>query len=673
MDNIEEQIKQLQEEMLTHKKSVLDAQKTAEVDEVAAKALAEAEKKLADQLKEVREQKRQLQDDYLKRARAIKEARRLEEEANRRLQKLLDEQNARKVLSELGDKFDQITAGAPWREWAYSHQISGAKHIAATKRVILGDKRGLGKTLTSLIAMDMLQAKKTIIFTPKDVSLNFEAEVKKWTPNRPVMVLTSASKGFRDALLVGVKAMPDVTIIINYEAARRDESLIERLIECQFDTVIIDEAHKIKKYDGIDYKNIERLIAAKNCCPSCRGMKFEQDFVKGSYCVDCLYRAQNSKDFCSVENVVPMTGTSMINAPQDIWPLLKLVDPVGFGSRAAFLREYCMQDLNGRWRFQWGGEERLLKRLGMRFIGRNPKSAGVKMPPQTEQRHIITFDPIAYPKQWEMMYQIREYAAVVLSEDVALTVPGKLAQLTRLMQALTCPSGIKIYDTRADGTTDYKNVLYTSDVTESIKLDKAIEIIEEAIEEGDRVVLFSRFKEVLKEMEKRLTKLGISAIRYDGDISDRAARAAQIDFDIKTAPNHSKDESCNDQCPNWDAALAELDIEQTCNGYKSQVFLGQYQKAGTGLNLTGARQEVIIDRYYAYAYEDQAAGRIQRLDSRKESIVHQIIVESHQENKVTVDQWMDELITSKKNMSEDYDNAHLATDFMRAIIDGDII
>jgi SNF2 family DNA or RNA helicase len=289
------------------------------------------------------------------------------------------------------------------------------------------------------------------------------------------------------------------------------------------------------------------------------------------------------------------------------------------------------------------------------------------------QRHVITFDPIAYPKQWKMMQEIKEYAAVVLTEDVALSVVGKLAELTRLMQALTCPSGIKLYDQHEDGTPNYKKVLYESDVTESIKIDKAIEIIEEALSEGDRVVLFSRFKEALKEVEHRLNDLNISTVRYDGDINTARARTAQLDFDAKTAPNHSGEEDCNSKCPGWSQELADMGLDQTCCGYKYQVFLGQYQKAGTGLNLNAARQMVILDRYYAYAYEDQASGRIQRLNSTKETIVHQIIVTSHQLNKKTVDQWMNDLIETKKNMSEDYDNAHLSSDFMKAIIDGDLI
>jgi SNF2 family DNA or RNA helicase len=58
----------------------------------------------------------------------------------------------------LEQRWDLLTMGAPWREWAKDHQISGAKKIVYEGRLILGDTMGLGKTLTSIIAMDMIQA-----------------------------------------------------------------------------------------------------------------------------------------------------------------------------------------------------------------------------------------------------------------------------------------------------------------------------------------------------------------------------------------------------------------------------------------------------------------------------------------------------------------------------------
>lgn len=663
-EELDAEIAAAQAEMRQLKDEINEAATAANSNREAEKALLRAERELAQQMAAIREQKNVLARDYQEKQKVVKAKRTTEDELNRRLQKLLNERALQDEFSKLNDELDRLTIGRPWREWAKSHQISGAKHLAASRKAILGDKRGLGKTLTSLIFLDMVRARKTIIFTPKDVSANFASEVQRWTPDRPVIVLTGMNKIIRDTILSGVEKMEDCTLIVNYEAGRKDTSLVERFIQCGFDTVIVDEAHKIKNHTGLDYKYIFQICHAVNQCNLCGGSTFESDLKRGRYCATCMTEEESYDDFRSVKNIIPMTGTVFINRPQDLWPLLRLIDPNMFGSLNRYLHDYCTMDLyTQHWKFKSGGEERLLKSLGMRYLGRTNKTAGVEMPPQKAQHHIVEFDPKAYPRQWAMMQQIKEYGAIKMSDEVALGVPGILAEITRMSQALVWPGGIKMYAVGPDGKSDYSTVIFESDVTESIKLDKAMEIIQQALEEGDRVVLFSRFKEALKELQRRLNEAKISNVRYDGDLRDSAARVAQLDFDIKTAPTHSADEHCLPDCPNWG---------QQCSGYQYDVFLGQYQKAGTGLNLTGARQMVILDRYFADAYEDQAAGRIQRLDSVQDSIVHIISVVSPIKGKSTIDDWMNALIDEKKEMTQGYDTAHVASDFARAMRDGDI-
>lgn len=77
---------------------------------------------------------------------------------------------AKAEWSTLEQRWDLLTAGAPWREWAKDHQIDGAKKITYEGRLILGDTMGLGKTLTSLIAIDMIEA------ATKDASPEFPVE-----------------------------------------------------------------------------------------------------------------------------------------------------------------------------------------------------------------------------------------------------------------------------------------------------------------------------------------------------------------------------------------------------------------------------------------------------------------------------------------------------------------
>ena len=58
----------------------------------------------------------------------------------------------------LENRWDLMTANLPWRKFALPHQLSAAKKMTYEGRMILGDSMGLGKTMASLIAIDMIEA-----------------------------------------------------------------------------------------------------------------------------------------------------------------------------------------------------------------------------------------------------------------------------------------------------------------------------------------------------------------------------------------------------------------------------------------------------------------------------------------------------------------------------------
>ncbi|MFE1145217.1 SNF2-related protein [Streptomyces rochei] len=572
-------------------------------------------------------------------------------------------------LKQEAEEFDRITAHYKWREFAFSHQIEGARRLATAKRGILGDKRGLGKSLTSLIWADMVSAQKVIVFAPKDVLLNFKREIEHWTPHRHVAVVSGMPKGQRDMFLKMVRHQPQFLILINYEAWRRDEELVELLKTLKADTIIIDEAHNIKEKKTSAYRGIKNIVYAENCCNVCGGDPEQYHHPiygnRRTRCSVCLAEPENFGDFCSVKNVLPMTGTAILNKPQDIWTLLNLVDRELFPSEKAFLDDYCVVDLyTGRWSFRYGGEERLIKKLGSRFVKRDKNSAGVKFKKQQHVQHVIEFEKNLYRDQWEVMQQIQKYGAIKMAEDVKLDVVGILPELLRRRQAITWPAGIKIWEVDEQGRKTGR-ILYEAPATESIKMDKMFEIAEEIInEEEDRLVVFSQFKEALKEAERRFKEKGISVIRYDGDTSDAKAQEAQLDFDGKRAPNHPWGTDCNKDCKGWD----EDTQGAGCMGYKYQVIVAHYKKGGVGLNLNAARQMIKLDREWNFGKEDQADGRIDRIDNLQDSIVHTIHVEG------SIDAFMDDLIDQKKNMVEGLEASYdMAEKLREALQDRDML
>ncbi len=93
--------------------------------------------------------------------------------------------------------------------------------------------------------------RKVLYFCPSTMIGNVEREIRRWSPKRSVVVLGGRTKAERQFLLSMMRQHPEYIVICNYEAWRRDKNLIEDLIDIDFDTCIIDEAHNVKdrKYE----------------------------------------------------------------------------------------------------------------------------------------------------------------------------------------------------------------------------------------------------------------------------------------------------------------------------------------------------------------------------------------------------------------------------------------
>ena len=612
--------------------------------------------------------------------------------AQNQLRQALDNERKKEAFLKNALHFDEITAGLKWREFALDYQLDGAKLLATAKRAILGDKMGLGKTLTSLIACDMMQSQKILVIVPDDIVSNFVKEIDRWAPHRTCIMLGRQSKIARNMALDAMAFLDNYVVVINYSAWRKDSSLLDRLVLCRFDTVIMDEAHTIKETTTNAYKGCAKLVLSENSCPECRGyiqkvhllddVAFElesrriyrpiRDYFICSGTVSPLVKPITSgeaikavqqqgcgwseirdllqnveRDFgskCSVQNVIPMTGTPILNKPSDLFSMLSLIDSKMFHSKDIFNRTYCVQDYAGKWIFKPGGLDRLVHELSGKYIARDRKTAGVKLPKQEVIVHSIEMDELLYPQQSKVIRDLSKHAVLILNGK---TVPilYVIALITRKRQANVWPGGIEFKD--EDG-----NVVYSvgDEVRESIKLDRICNASGEGLipeitgygdmTNGDRVVIFSQFKTPLAELEQRLNNVGISVVRFDGDTPSHVRDQVKIDFDRKYC----------DQ-PGYET--------------KWQVVLCNYKTGGVGLNFTGATQMIILDEEWNAGKSDQAFNRIDRIGQTEETTVHILRLEK------TIDEWMAKLIESKRDMVEGFENkADLQAELLKALQEG---
>jgi SNF2 family DNA or RNA helicase len=531
----------------------------------------------------------------------------------------------RESLMEELEAYERIKKNSAWGDRIFDYQLDGAKQMVLEKRAILADEMGLGKTLSSIATADLAEAKKVLIITQNDIVSNFSREVSKWSRGRNVIALgTMKTKSTRHFMLNALKEMQEFTVLANYEMWRRDAEIIDILISLQFDTVIVDEAHNMKDDKSNNFKGVKKIVYAENGMYDCGhcGHKFSK-WPYNQLCPECykpIVQRFNAK--CSVKRLFLMTGTSILNAPADIWPLLHLLDNVAFPTKRDYLLRYCEQrevkSLTGsfvdRWFFSYGGEKMLQRKLGSKYIRRTREMVGEdKIPPQDEQFHTIRFEEGEYKEQRKVIEQIKKYNQIILNElGNSLDLTSILAILTRSRQAITYPAGIILRDP------DTKEPIAKCEVTESIKVDYAEKLIVDFVQNnGQKCVLFSKFTAPLVELERRLNEQGIRAALYCGGIRRERLDEIAVAMDA----GFTKKEDC------------EID-----------VVLASYAKGSTGLNFTNASQTILLDREWNPSKEDQAEGRTNRIGQTEKSTVHIIEVEG------SIDEGISALIQQKSEI-----------------------
>lgn len=259
-------------------------------------------------------------------------------------------------------------------------------------------------------------------------------------------------------------------------------------------------------------------------------------------------------------------------------------------------------------------------------LSRTRESAGVQVPPQTVQYIEFEFDEATHARQMRLYRELEDRFVLKLNDEEVMPVTEIIAQITRLRQILTWPDGIEFVE--KDPETKEVISRKTVQCPESVKIDRAVELIQELVDGGERIVLFSKFTAPLDELNNRLATKGIPAAVYTGKTDQFLRDQIQLDFDARTASKTN---------PAW------------------KVLLATFSSAGESVNFNAATSCVFLDREWNPAKEDQAAGRLQRIGQENETTV--FILHCRQ----TIDGWMRKLVSNKAEMIEGFENAAAMT------------
>jgi SNF2 family DNA or RNA helicase len=424
------------------------------------------------------------------------------------------------------------------------YQKDGFDFLCHLKQIrlggILADDMGLGKTLQTLAWLAWL--KDRYRKDPKPSLVICPASVlHNWRREADrftpgLKVLVLESGAARHNLR---KQIPQHDLIVtNYALLRRD---LEALQKFDFRAVILDEAQFIKNPAAQVTQSVKQLKS---------------------------------------EARLALTGTPLENRLLDLWSIVDFIQPGYLGNQEQFIETYEPKGENAEGQ-QRIARKRLSAKLRPLLLRRLKKHVAKDLPDRIEQRRDC---PLGDEQRKLFLAELRrsrdQIMQVVATQGLNKSKMHVLAALTRLRQVCCHPQ------------------LVGND-SPSGKTETLFELLEPLLDEGQKVLVFSQFVQMLLLLEKECRQRQINTHILTGQTKDRQAVVNTFQADENPG-----------------------------------VFLLSLRAAGTGLNLTNASYVVLYDPWWNPAVEAQAIDRSHRIGQTQTVNAYRLIAPGTVEEKI---------------------------------------
>lgn len=264
-----------------------------------------------------------------------------------------------------------------------------------------------------------------------------------------------------------------------------------------------------------------------------------------------------------------LSGTPIENSVDELWGIFQAILPGLFPGLKDFKKM----------------EPEKISNMIRPFILRRLKSDVLKeLPDKIESTHITELSKEQKELYVGYLQRIQQEAAASLQgEGFQKSRMKILAGITRLRQLCCHPL---LFLENYHGT--------------SGKLEQLMEIVENSIANGKRLLIFSQFTSMLDIIQAMLTKAGYPHFYLNG------------------------------QTPSQE----RLRMSERFNEGEKAIFLISLKAGGTGLNLTAADTVILYDLWWNPAVEDQAAGRAHRFGQKNVVQVIRLITKGTIEEKI---------------------------------------
>jgi SNF2 family DNA or RNA helicase len=417
-----------------------------------------------------------------------------------------------------------------------------------------------GKMPPSTAGKDACHYLPHLIVCPTSLVFNWVAEAKKFTPELKVLALHGPDRHSRFEQIQA----HDI-VVTSYALIRRDA---ERYRELEFDTVALDEAQHIKNRQTQNAQAVKAVRARQR---------------------------------------IVLTGTPLENSVLDLWSIFDFLMPGYLGTAQDFHERYELPIAKEK---DAKAQTRLARRLRPFMLRRLKAEVASDLPAQLEQ---VSFCDLT-PDQRSVYQQVieasrKEVLEAVGAQGVARSRLVVLTALLRLRQ-VCCDLRLLKLEKRSDGAMECGGDAKTGSAPQdsstptlhsSGKLDMFGELLEEVIDGGHRLLVFSQFVGMLTLLKEKLTAEGIEFCYLDGSTTDRAGV-----------------------------------VERFQTNAAIPVFLISLKAGGVGLNLTGADTVVHFDPWWNPAVEDQATDRAHRIGQTKVVTSYKLITRDTVEEKILI-------------------------------------
>lgn len=471
-----------------------------------------------------------------------------------------------------------LPAGFTFTTKPYQHQLEGLMYGLENESFLLGDDQGLGKTkqiIDIALCRKVTEGMKhcLIICGINGTKYNWADEIKihssedswvlgtRYTKRAPVKMIEGGTK----EKLEDLQNIPSQFFwITNIETLRGG--------------AYKEGKAKNSKYRFPIAERIQELI---------------DDGTIGMIAFDEAHKAKNpdsqqGRALLSIKakHPIPMSGTFVLNNPLDLYLPLYWA---GFEDHSfyQYKNHYCvMGGFNNK---EVVGYKNLdeLRTIMSKAMLRRTKGDVLDLPPKI---HSIEYVDLT-SEQKKLYKEVKDQ--IVDSIDKIRMHPDPLSEMLRLRQVTGAPE------------------ILSSSITQSAKLDRLVEMVEEITSVGEKAIIFSQWSTMTDIIRGRLKEYNPAYIT--GEVKSEVR--------MEEVKKFQNDDSC-------------------------KVIIGTVGAMGTGLTLTAASTVIFVDEPWNRGLKDQAEDRAHRIGTRGTVRVVTLIA------KDTIDEGIYNLVQKKGRMAD---------------------